>query len=160
MADVPGLFLSSIAAGLQRNAVSRGGASRCVLPAAILLLWAHLQVRLTHMHAWLKTAHPHCIVAPFDLQAAAEAAQAVGQVFSTMVDPGHTCQHDGAELPVLRVSGMVCCCSDPTINCPSGCAHVLLLCLCRGLNAELCGLGNEGLKLCAHTCVLQLLCSW
>jgi hypothetical protein len=31
---------------------------------------------------------------------------------------------------------------------------------CRELNAQLCGLGNEGLKLCVHTCLLQAACSW
>lgn len=37
---------------------------------------------------------------------------------------------------------------------------VLVWLVCRGLNAELCGFGNEGLKLCAHTCITQLVCSW
>lgn len=35
-----------------------------------------------------------------------------------------------------------------------------LCCLCRGLNSQLCGLGNEGLKLCVHTCILKAACSW
>lgn len=32
--------------------------------------------------------------------------------------------------------------------------------VCRELNAQACGFGNEGLKLFAHTCLLQAACSW
>lgn len=30
----------------------------------------------------------------------------------------------------------------------------------RDLNAQLCGFGNEGLKLFVHACLIQAACSW